>query len=57
MKFAIGVGILATIFCLPAGAQTINEWALDQAGAQTVLQAAKESILEAAIRVLISAHL
>jgi glc operon protein GlcG len=38
-----GVGILATILCLPVGAQTINELALDQAGAQTVLQAAKES--------------
>jgi glc operon protein GlcG len=43
MKLAIGVGILATIFCSPVGAQTINELALDQAGAQTVLQAAKES--------------
>jgi glc operon protein GlcG len=35
--------MLAAIFCLPVGAQTINEMALDQAGAQTVLQAAKES--------------
>jgi glc operon protein GlcG len=43
MKHAIGVGILATIFCLPVGAQTISELALNQAGAQTVLQAAKES--------------
>lgn len=43
MKLASGVGILATIFCLPIGAQTISVLALDQAGAQTVLQAAKES--------------
>src|SRR5246500_2125453 len=42
MKLAIGVGILATIFCLPVGAQTISVSALDQAGAQTVLQAARE---------------
>jgi glc operon protein GlcG len=42
-KLGIGVGILATVFCLSAGAQTINVLALDQAGAQTVLQAAKES--------------
>jgi glc operon protein GlcG len=34
---------LAAVFCLAAGAQTINLLALDQAGAQTVLQAAKES--------------
>ena len=43
MKFAIGVGILATIFCLPVGAQTISALALDQAGAETVLKAAEES--------------
>ena len=43
MKVAISVGILATIFCLPVGAQTISQLALDQAGAQTVLQSAKES--------------
>jgi glc operon protein GlcG len=43
MKIAIGVGILATIFCLPVQAQTISELALDQAGAQTVLQAARET--------------
>ena len=42
MKLAIGVGILATIF-LPVCAQTVSELALDQAGAQTVLQAARES--------------
>jgi glc operon protein GlcG len=45
-KLGIGVGILATVFCLSAGAQTINVLALDQAGAQTVLQAAKESALQ-----------
>jgi len=43
MKLAIGVGILATIFCLPVGAQTISVLILDQAGAQTVLKAAEES--------------
>jgi glc operon protein GlcG len=35
--------MLATVFCFAAGAQTINVMVLDQAGAQTVLQAAKES--------------
>src|ERR1700751_4561603 len=43
MKFAIGTGILATILFLPGGAQTISVWALDQAGAQTVLQSARET--------------
>jgi glc operon protein GlcG len=33
----------AAVLCLSAGAQTINVMTLDQAGAQTVLQAAKES--------------
>src|SRR5258706_8719045 len=42
-KLGISVGILATVFCLSAGAQTINVLVLDQAGAQTVLQAAEES--------------
>src|SRR6202051_1450804 len=42
-KLGISVGILATVSCLSAGAQTINVMALDQAGAQTVRQAAKES--------------
>jgi glc operon protein GlcG len=41
-KLGIGVGILATVFCSALGAQTINVMVLDQAGAQTVLQAAKE---------------
>jgi glc operon protein GlcG len=42
-KLGISVGLLATVFCLSAGAQTINMMTLDQAGAQMVLQAAKES--------------
>src|SRR5258706_16467276 len=41
-KLAIGIGILATVFCSSVGAQTINVMTLDQAGAQTVLQAARE---------------
>jgi glc operon protein GlcG len=35
--------MLATVFCLSVGAQTITVLVLDQAGAQTVLRAAKES--------------
>ena len=42
-KLGIGVGILATVFCLLVRAQTINVMVLDQTGAQTVLQAARES--------------
>lgn len=42
MKLAIGVGIVATIIFLPVRAQTISVLALDQAGAQTVLRAARE---------------
>jgi glc operon protein GlcG len=42
-KLAIGVGILAAVFCLSGRAQTINVMVLDQAGAQTVLRAARES--------------
>jgi glc operon protein GlcG len=42
-KLGIGVGILATVFCLSVRAQIINVLALDQAGAQTVLQAGRES--------------
>jgi glc operon protein GlcG len=41
-KLGISIGILATVFYSSVGAQTINVMALDQAGAQTVLQAAKE---------------
>jgi glc operon protein GlcG len=45
-KPGMSVGILATVFCLSAGAQTIDVKALDQTGAQTVLQAATESAQE-----------
>jgi glc operon protein GlcG len=43
-KLGIGAGILATVFCLSVRAQTVNVLILDQAGAQTVLQAARESV-------------
>ena len=43
-KLGISVGMLATVFCFAAGAQTINLMVLDQAGAQTVLQVARESV-------------
>jgi glc operon protein GlcG len=42
-KLGIGVGILATVFCLSVRAQTVNVLVLDQGGAQTILQAARES--------------
>jgi glc operon protein GlcG len=42
-KFGIAAGMLATVYCLSAEAQTIRVTILDQTGAQTVLQAAKES--------------
>jgi glc operon protein GlcG len=42
-KLGIGVGILATVFCLSVRAQTVTLLVLDQAGAQTVLQAARDS--------------
>src|ERR1700726_2171299 len=42
-KLGISPGMLATVFCFAAGAQTINVMVLDQAGAQTILQAAKAS--------------
>jgi glc operon protein GlcG len=42
-KLGIGAGILAAMFCLPVWAQTVNVMTLDQAGAQTVLQAARQS--------------
>jgi glc operon protein GlcG len=46
-KLGIGIGIiLATVFCLSVKAQTINVPALDQKGAHTVLQAAKQSAQE-----------
>src|SRR5882757_9049177 len=42
-KLEISVGILATVFCFSVRAQTVNVMPLDQAGAQKVLQAARES--------------
>jgi glc operon protein GlcG len=42
-KLGIGIGILATVFCLSVRAQTRDVMTLDQAGAQAVLQTAKES--------------
>src|SRR6476661_1137161 len=42
-KLGISVAMVTTLFCFSAAAQTINVATLDQAGAQTVLQAAKES--------------
>ena len=42
-KLGISVGILAAVFCLSVRAQTINVMVLDQAGAQTILQAAREN--------------
>jgi len=41
-KLGISVGILATVFCVSVSAQTVNVMTLDLAGAQTVLQAARE---------------
>jgi glc operon protein GlcG len=41
-KLGISVGILATVFCVSVSAQTVNVTTLDQAGAQTVLQTARE---------------
>ena len=41
-KLGISVGILAAVFCVSVSAQTINVMTLDQAGGQTVLQAARE---------------
>src|SRR5258708_690585 len=45
-KLGLSVGMLATVFCFSVGAQTVNVMTLDQAGAQTVLQAARESAQE-----------
>ena len=39
-RLGIALTILATVFCLPANAQTTSVMVLDQAGAQAVLQAA-----------------
>src|ERR1700749_2091992 len=42
MKLGFTLGLLAVVLSLPAEGQTISVTALDQAGAQTVLRAAKE---------------
>ena len=42
-KLGLSAGMLAAVFCFSVGAQTVNVMTLDQAGAQTVLQAARES--------------
>jgi glc operon protein GlcG len=42
-KLEISVGILATVFCFSVRAQTVNVMTLDQIGAQTALQTARES--------------
>jgi glc operon protein GlcG len=42
-RLGIGIGMLATVFCFSAGAQTVNVMTLDQAGAKKVLRAAEES--------------
>jgi glc operon protein GlcG len=42
-KLAMSIGILATVFCWSVSAQTVSVMVLDQAGAQTVLQAARQS--------------
>jgi glc operon protein GlcG len=42
-KLAMSIGILATVFCWSVRAQTVSVMTLDQAGAQTVLQAARQS--------------
>src|SRR5260370_703223 len=55
-KLGISVGILATVSCLSAGAQTINVLVLHQAGAQTVLQAAIANAAAAALSPPITAQ-
>ena len=42
MKLGFTLGLLAVVLSLPAEGQTISVTVLDQAGAQTVLRAAKE---------------
>ena len=42
-KLGVAFGMLAMMLCLPANAQTISVMVLDQAGAQTVLQAARDN--------------
>jgi glc operon protein GlcG len=45
-KIGIVIGLLATVLCLPAEAQTISAKIMDQAGAQVVLQSAQKSARE-----------
>lgn len=40
-KSEVSIGIVAALFCMSAHGQTVKTLVLDQAGAQTVLQAAK----------------
>lgn len=40
-KIEVSIGIVAALFCISAHGQTVKVLVLDQAGAQTVLQAAK----------------
>ena len=42
-KFAIALGVSVAVLCLPAEAQTVSIMSLDQAGAQIVLQSARET--------------
>jgi glc operon protein GlcG len=42
-KLEASVGILATLFCISAEAQTVRVMQLDQAGAESVLQVSKTS--------------
>ena len=46
MKLGIAIAAFAAVLSLSAEAQTVSVMVLDQAGAQTVLQAAKESAQE-----------
>jgi hypothetical protein len=43
IKFAKNIGLLAAVFSFSASAQTVQLRTLDQAGAESVLQAAKEN--------------
>ena len=43
MKFGIAIAVFTGVVSLPAEAQTVSVMVLDQAGAQTVLQAARRS--------------
>src|SRR6201981_339075 len=43
LKLSLAIGLLAAVFSSSANAQTIQVRSLDQAGAESVLQAAKET--------------